>query len=392
MRVLIMTGGFAGPSRQPWLMDDLAEALADVGHSVEVVVFDSKDPRPRGEQQSHGLGITVFSAGIARRPRGPLKRVRSHIAVAVGLHVCAFRWARQRHYDLCIFTSPALLSWWLPWRLRRAGATSHTLLFLWDFFPIHQLEIGRIGFSWLGRALKLLERSAISGADTVALMSPANLQFFRRYHRGSVPATIQIPPWSSSKPVASMAPDLPPLRVIFGGQITRGRGIDTLLNAAELLIDEKDEIQFWIAGDGPQRSILARRAHDRGLVNVRFYGALEREAYRSLARRAHVGVAITVPGISPPSFPSKIVEYCSLGLPVVVCVESSSDAGEFVARHGAGVAVPAGDALALAEALRGLRRRLGSRELRLMSCAALELFESRFSVRRVVEACERIVG
>ena len=64
MRVLIMTGGFAGPSRQPWLMDDLAEALADVGHSVEVVVFDSKDPRPRGEQQSHGLGIRCLARAL----------------------------------------------------------------------------------------------------------------------------------------------------------------------------------------------------------------------------------------------------------------------------------------------------------------------------------------
>lgn len=53
-----------------------------------------------------------------------------------------------------------------------------------------------------------------------------------------------------------------------------------------------------------------------GVARVRFVGRLARPEHRELLCSAHVGLAVTVPGVSPPSFPSKIVEYCGLGVPV----------------------------------------------------------------------------
>ena len=95
-----------------------------------------------------------------------------------------------------------------------------------------------------------------------------------------------------------------------------------------------------------------------GVARVRFVGRLSRPEYRKLLCSAHVGLAVTVPGVSPPSFPSKIVEYCGLGLPVIVAVEPSSDAGTLVEARGAGLSIPVSDADALAKALRRLQAEL----------------------------------
>jgi len=58
-----------------------------------------------------------------------------------------------------------------------------------------------------------------------------------------------------------------------------------------------------------------------------------------------------VPNVSIPSFPSKIVDYCAAGLPVIVCIEDASDAGDIVAAANAGIKVAAGDEGALAQAI-----------------------------------------
>lgn len=390
MRVLLVTGGFAGPGRQPWLMDDLATALVESGHIVDVVVGDAKAARPSGVQPRTAPGLTIFSAGITRTRGGRLGRLVGHVTVGFKLHTRAFSWVKRRRYDLCVFTSPASFSWGFPLRVRKAGVTKHNLLFLWDFFPIHQLEIGRINLPWLGAAMKTVERRAIDSADTVALMSPANTKFFLVYHRGARNDTIEVPPWSCSKPTSSTATPEPPLTVVFGGQIAKGRGVDTLVETAALLEDHGTPVRIVVAGDGPERATLEKRAHDLHLTNIEFLGALPREQYRELARSAHLGIAITVPGVTPPSFPSKIVEYCSLGLPVVVCVEESSDAGDFVMKHGAGFAVPAGDPQALADCIERVSALLTDGALEAVSKSALALFESHLSVHRVVETLVKV--
>ena len=390
MRVLLVTDTFAGPNSQPWLLDDLARALAEAGHYVDVIIRDPKHGRTRGEKPGDHPHITTFSVGTVVERRTGLQKLFSYLNIGFGLHTKGFSWVKKRRYDLCITTSIAAFDWGFPGRVKKRMLARHNILFLWDFFPIHQLQIGRIRANWLAPIMKAIERRAINTADTVALMSPANLHFFLTYHRNASNNTVIIPPWSSLKVVEVNTSQELPLLVLFGGQIARGRGLDTLLDAAEILLSDQDEIKIMIAGDGPERASLQQNSIKRNLTNVHFLGALPRGEYRDLARSTHVGVAVTVVGVSSPSFPSKIVEYCSLGLPVIVCVEDSSDAGDLVVEHGAGFSVPAGDADALASAMKLCLEKLKSNELRQVSDAALSYFESSLSVDRVVDSLEKL--
>ncbi|GFK17739.1 hypothetical protein KbCgl_03110 [Corynebacterium glutamicum] len=150
------------------------------------------------------------------------------------------------------------------------------------------------------------------------------------------------------------------------------------------------DIEIVIAGDGPERKRLQEKAESRQLTNIKFMGSLPRDEYRQLALTCDVGVAITVEGVSPPTFPSKIVEYCRLQLPVLVCTEASSDAGEIVAENGAGLSISAGDPELLAAALMTLREKKQAGELEGMAEQAGSLYQSKFSVERVVESLEKL--
>lgn len=396
MKILMITGFFAGEAGNPWLMDDLAAELARAGHEVHVIAHDAKTGHPRGEAPSGTPGVRLWHVGATRTGNGLVGRVFGHLQAAWGLRTTARRIVRDASsdtgpYDLAVYTSIALFSWGLPGWARRTGSVRRLALVLWDFFPIHQVEIGRIGTFPPPRMLKAIERRAIEPADVVAVISPANERFFRDYHRGIRAGTVVVPPWSSSGATVEPAAERRErFTVVFGGQLARGRGLGTLLDAAELL--DGEPIDILIAGGGPEERSLRARAAEAGLRNVEFTGPLERADYRRLLPTVHAGLAITVPGVTPPTFPSKIVEYCGVGLPVIVAVEPSSDAGAFVQERGAGLAIPAGDAEALAGAMRALLTEHESGALPARSAAARALYDNELSAARAAAAIAGLAG
>jgi glycosyltransferase involved in cell wall biosynthesis len=178
--------------------------------------------------------------------------------------------------------------------------------------------------------------------------------------------------------------------VVFGGQLVVGRGLDTLLHAAKRLQDEMLKVDLLIVGDGPARADLIALAERVGLVNASFVRTLPREEYRRLLQTAHVGVAITVAGATPPTFPSKITEYCASGVPVVVCVEAASDAGTIIEAAGAGLAVAAGDEASLASAIGSLYEEHLGGLLESRARKARALFEARLSVSRAADRIREV--
>ncbi|TFD30221.1 glycosyltransferase family 4 protein [Cryobacterium cryoconiti] len=387
MRVLIVTGHFSGEGLNPWLLDDLATAFSDAGDEVDVLVHDTKNPRAIGRNEYADSRIRLLSVGPSKIRAGSAGKLLNNVAAGWGLHNLGFRLVHDSVYDLCVYTSIGAFSWGLPARLRRKGIARRSVFVLWDFFPIHQIEIGRIRVKFLHAPMRALEARSIRNADVIAVMSPANERFLRRYHPNLKAKTIVIPPWASdalNPETFRSTPKLERFTVLFGGQLVAGRGVDVLLRAWLRIQIEGRDVDLIIAGDGPARTELMLLAERIGLTNVRFVGALPRDEYRALLRSAHVGVAITVAGVTPPSFPSKIVEYCASGVPVVVCVEPASDAGTIIEAAGAGLAAAAGDVAGLAQALDALfeEHKTGTLEVRARN--ARLFFEEELSVTRAV--------
>ncbi|TFD63134.1 glycosyltransferase WbuB [Cryobacterium suzukii] len=391
MRALVVAGQFAGPGISPWLLDDLVLALAQAGHEVDVIVFDSKHARPKGPAAIQYANVRICSVGPTVIRPGRIGKLLAHSAAGFGLHTRGYRFSHGRDYDVCMYTSIATFSWGFPTRLRIRGRAKTLLFILWDFFPIHQIEIGRIRARAWHMPLRHLERASMKRADIVAVMSDANERFLRSYHPGLKAQIAIVPPWASGPNVFASGTRRDRFTAVFGGQLAHGRGIETLLLAAKELQGESNDIEILVLGDGTEKEKLIATSRDLGLNNLVFQPSLPRSEYRALINSVHVGIAITVPNVTPPTFPSKIVEYCASALPVVVCVEESSDAGQLIEQWGAGIAVPAGDSVALARALLVLYAEYKAGSLPARSDAALALFSSELSVSRAVSRLEAAV-
>jgi hypothetical protein len=100
---------------------------------------------------------------------------------------------------------------------------------------------------------------------------------------------------------------------------------------------------------------------------------------------ADAGIAITVPNVTIPTFSAKISEFCAYGVPVVVSIESTSDAGMIIQSAGAGVTCVAGDVDGLKQSIASLLRAKQAGDLGNYSTAARRLFEEKLSVRFAVD-------
>jgi glycosyltransferase involved in cell wall biosynthesis len=225
---------------------------------------------------------------------------------------------------------------------------------MWDFFPVHHAEIGRVPSGLPEAALKAAERATIDACDVVAVMSPRNADFLRTYHGGLTARTVILPPWAADAPDSPPVPKRDVFTVVFGGQLTRG--VEDLIEAARLLEDEGVAATIEVYGWGPHRDDLVALAAERRAGLLSFHDPLPRDDYRRMLRSVHAGVAVTVPDVSVPTFPSKIVDYAQSSIAIIACLEEATDVGRLVVDSGAGVTCTAGDPRSLAAAIRDLAR------------------------------------
>ena len=382
--VCVVTTRLNADEANPTLIDDLVAELVAQGAQVDVDVFDVEGT-PLGDESLSFMGARVFNHGPRSAPTRRIPRSIRRALWGVRGVVSIRKRLRRERYDLTVYFGPAFLTMGAPGWIRRTDRTRRLVHVLWDFFPVHQVEIDRLPRGPQNELLRRLEVASMKHADAVVLMTARNAEFFADYYPELHPEVLIHPPWGRRReedPTTVGSSDR--FSVVFGGQLVRGRGVETLLEAVRILDKRDVQVDVSIVGSGPDLEHLVDVS--RSLAGVRFVARLPRRDYLALLASADCGVAVTVAEVSVPTFPSKIVDYTRMDLPVVVALEETSDAGRIVDASGAGIAVPAGQPLRLADALQQLVEERAAGTLQQRSVSARRLFDEQLDVARVASA------
>jgi glycosyltransferase involved in cell wall biosynthesis len=387
MRVLMACLKFPTEPGRSYLTTELAEALVKAGHEVEVLLIDWDAGPASGGSCTNWNGVRVVRC-TPRWVDGFGKLVR-HASKFVLTARRAGRVARKAFdlasFDVFIAWAPALAIAPLAGLAQRAGIPRR-MLFIWDVFPDHHHEIGRIPGGpplWIARAWeqRLMDRF------TVLLPTlPQNADYLRRRFRARAGQAVRVAPiWTDVTPAPHVdrlairrlhgLPEDRPIAV-FGGQMVEGRGFEQMLAAAYVARAAGSPLVFLFVGDGR----LAHLLRDEPRDNVLWRPGLPREAYLELLGACDAGLVATVPGVTSFSVPSKTLDYLRAGLPVVAAVEPGSDFSALLERYGVGRAVAFGDAQGFFEAAEALATgpKIGD--------AAQACLEEVFHVRHAVAA------
>ncbi len=139
---------------------------------------------------------------------------------------------------------------------------------------------------------------------------------------------------------------------VFTGAHGQANGLDAVLDAAaELQRRGRRDIVFAFIGEGKMKPKLVGRAQREGLNNCRFFDLMPKTRLNSVISCADAGLMIlaNVPAFYYGTSPNKFFDYIAAGLPVIN--NYPGWLAEMIQEHRCGLAVPPGQASALADAL-----------------------------------------
>ncbi len=226
-----------------------------------------------------------------------------------------------------------------------------------------------------GRMLRWAERSILTRVDLVTTISRG---MRRRVYTKCVPRrsialfpnwahTNEMVPWKLDKdgPNRFRAEwNLPEghTAVLYSGSLGRKQGLETLIRAAALL-DQRQDIHVFIAGDGSEKAELMHFADQVGAKRLRFLPLVPTEHLREFLSAADFHVVPQRRQAADLVMPSKLMNIMSLARPMVVTADAGTELARVIEGADCGLVVTPEDPQALAEGIIDLAENPGDREL-----------------------------
>lgn len=375
MRVLVLSQHYWPES---FRINEVVESLRRTGCSVTVLTGQPNYPGGKvfagyragslGSER-HPTGYTIHRVPLAPRGNGTAFRLGANY---VSFLICATLlgpWAlRHESFDVIFVygTSPILQA--IPAILLKRIKRAALVTWVQDLWP-QSLEV--TGFvrnrrvldavaqvvSWIYRRNDLLLVQSRAFIPTVQAMSGGTTV---EYHPNPAELSVSMPTRSEEAPALVLEEGF---NVVFAGNLGTVQALDTLLSAAERLRTYGD-IRLVLIGSGSRSGWCHREVARRGLHNVLLPGRFEpTDMPAILAQASALLVSLVRSPTMSQTVPSKIQAYLAAGRPVVASMDG--EGAEIVRLAGAGIACPAEDVDALAEAILALRNMTPEARLRL---------------------------
>ncbi len=376
------------------ILGDLASHLARRGRDVHVVTS-----RVAGERDDPGAapGVTVHRVADALAgPHGLARRALAYLAYYRGARACAARLVAPGDV-VVLMTDPPMLSAALAQPARARGAK--VVVWLQDLFPEVARAYGIPGAGGpSGALLRRARDRSLAGADAVVAIGDAMAERVARQRCVEPRRLHVIHNWADGRAIRPVAPAANPLRrawdladrfvVEYSGNLGRVHEFDTLLGAARALAAH--DIRFLIVGRGPRLAQVRSCVERETLGNVRFEPLQERADLAQSLGVGDVHVSVLRPQFEGLVHPSKLYGILAAGRPTIFVGSVTGETGRILARTGAGIAVPTGDAAALAAAILRLRDDAALRQA--MGERARAAFEADYDMPVALAKWEALLG
>lgn len=375
-------------------INEIVRGLNDNGVQVEVLTGKPNYPqgrvfagyRPWGCVREEHYGTPVHRVPIVPRGSRAMGLVANYLSFVISAYFFGWWMLRGRRFDAILVFAPSPILQAIPgiglgW-IKRCP----TILWVQDLWPESLVATGHLKHPTLVKVVRCFVKWIYRRVDLLLVQSRGFVQKVEALS-GSTPVAYYPNSFidgvsnSGSKSICipGMDCDFP---VVFAGNMGSAQAVDVVLEAA-IKLQDLENVRFVMVGDGSKRNWLMGQAASRQLTNMAFPGQYPVEAMSGLMSKAGaLLVTLADTEIFRLTIPSKIQAYLAAGRPIIACMNGAG--AEIIEEAGAGVVVPAEDALALANAVRHLSN-LTDAERDEMGGRGRKYYEEHFAHDKLVE-------
>jgi glycosyltransferase involved in cell wall biosynthesis len=342
---------------------EMARFLVSRGHRVTIITSPVSylTGKTRGEKQAwireeapeEGIRI-LRTYTYAALHRSFVHRVFSFLSFMLSSFIAG---VRVRKVDLVWGTSPPIFQGVTAWLLARLKRVPF-LFEVRDLWPAFAIAVGVLRNRALIRLSLWLERFLYRRADRVVVNSPGYVEHVCEHGARRV----DLVPNGADPEMFTPASRGEGFRrqhqldgkfvVLYAGAHGLSNDLGVVLEAAAAARERSDMV-FVLVGDGKEKPALLEQARALRLENVRFVPSVPKNEIAEVLAAADACIAILKPlEMYKTTYPNKVFDYMAAGRPVLLAIDGVIRA--VVERTGCGIAVPPGDARALAEAAMSL--------------------------------------
>jgi len=267
-----------------------------------------------------------------------------------------------------------------------------------DIWPDEALLAGMMREGFMARALRVMEKAVYKRASHVVVATDgarSNL-----LAKGVPEERVSVVPnWIFGDGLVQPASaDLKSARqflaaddaftVTFAGNTGLVQGLDTMLEAARLLLPRTD-IALRVVGDGSDLPRLRKLAEQLGLTNLRFLGRLPSSKMPAILGASDALLVVLRPGtLTDLALPTKTLAYLAAGRPVLVAAGGAAE--QLVRECDAGLIVRPGEPQDLALAVSQLAA-MAPHEREFMGQRGRDWVSARFTRELLVDRLEALL-
>lgn len=409
MKLLLLPPYFTPESQSSSLLDHHRyEAFANA--NIEMILYTPTPTRgvtedvrneykSRKRESMYDQKMSVVRYSLMHEGKNPICRALRYF---LGFVKQYYYGRSQKHIDCIFLVSTPPIQGLLGGFLKN----KHNVPFVYNVQDIFPDSLVGTGFAKKGGILwkigSVISNYAYRKADRIIVIS----QDFKKnlIAKGVPEGKIEVVyNWVDENAVVPVAKEDNPLfeefgisrdkfHVVYAGNLGNAQNIDVIIDAADVLKDEKN-VEFLIFGTGGLKDQYVEKVKDLQLDNVKFFPLQPMERVSQVYGLGDVCVVSCKPGLGGAAMPSKMLSIMSAGRAVV----ASFDKGELtyiLENHKCGMFAPAGDATVFAELIKHLSQNVD--ECKMMGENArkliLQKFTKAYGTARYVEIIKSVVN
>ncbi|NOZ25081.1 MAG: glycosyltransferase family 4 protein [Nitrospirae bacterium] len=343
------------------LFYELAKGLADRGHSVNVVTgfpwynLKTVPGKYRGrlfmKENMGGVDVTRLAFPVF----GPkkIKLAAGHMTAPFSSFLGGLLSERP---DVIFIYSPPLFMGLAGWLLNLFRGVPF-IMGVQDLHPQCYIDQGVLKSRLMIRVLEGIEKFCYGKSSLITVHSGGNKRHIVEVKGIDEKKVKVLPNWIDTDEMRPLPRDNEFSRrhglngkfvVGYAGTLGMSQGLMSVVESARIL-KERDDIEFFIVGDGIEKEKLVERVREYGLGNVRFLEMQPKSVYPYVVASSDVGLVTLNSRVRTPVVPSKILSLMAAARPVLASMPLDGDAPKLIEKAGCGICIGPEDPESLAE-------------------------------------------
>jgi len=350
---LIMLNQMAGP-----LFRELAEDLAPLYENGCILMTGHPDTIRQQDSQNSKL---VKKKGPTYNRSSKFRRVQSWLSYV--LVSTRYILSAKSGDAILLVSNPPILGPWV-WLLTRFNATPYCIL-VYDIHPEVLIRLGALKKdSLIVKLWRIANRLVNENAELIVTIGSRMATVLDSQNTSKSKRVVTVSPWVDTKEIRPIRRSENPFArnfqkikdkiiILYSGNMGASHDIDSMLEAARLLKDEKG-IQFIFIGDGEKRSDIKNFIQKHRLRNISLLPFQSESMIKYSLPIADISLVSLDQGMEDLMVPSKSFYYLSSGSALIAIANKNSELSDVLDQSDCGILVPPGKPFELVGAIRYL--------------------------------------